>query len=88
MSGSHPQIFNAKDSRNSIFDQIDESSMTPHQRDLVSKDRLQIQYHKFKIAKMTQDRARVAQTELGIYGTEDEPTSASKVLSLRESLQK
>ena len=32
--------------------------MSPSQRDLVNKDRTQIRYQRFKIAKITVDRAR------------------------------
>ena len=52
--------------------EIDTSKLSPVQRDLVNKDRLQIQYQKFKIAKIAQDRARIAQTELGMYGGDAE----------------
>ena len=42
---------------------------------MVNRDKMHILYQKFKINKITQDRAKVAQTEMGIYGADEFPTS-------------
>ena len=49
------------------MDRIDHN-LSPGQRDLRTKDKLQIQYQKFKIAKITQDRARVGPGGNDPYG--------------------
>ena len=46
-------------------------NLSPGQRDLRTKDKLQIQYQKFKIAKITQDRARVGPGSIDPYGVAD-----------------
>ena len=43
-------------------------NISPGQRDLRTKDKLQIQYQKFKIQKIAQDRARVGPGDIDPYG--------------------
>ena len=63
-----------------------DGGLSPIQRDLVNKDKMQILYQKFKIAKISQDRARLqqndrAQTQQSNYGiaSSDLPNSSSQL---------
>lgn len=60
-AGERPSFATSSD-----FDKVD---MIGPQRDIIAKDRMQIQYQKFKIAKITQERARLVSSELDTYAT-------------------